>query len=66
MSTQSERIAEGIIRSQEVFRAKNHKPDPRAQQFKMDAQAAEQYRLLEKRIKEHTNNNVDEIFGEGK
>jgi len=62
-------IAEGIIRHQEAFRAKNHKPSPmsdKAAEWVASAQECEKRRIIEARIRKHTEDNIIDIFGEGK
>mgnify|MGYP003662391968 FL=1 len=64
-----ERIAEGIMRSQEVFRAKNHTPSPmsdKAIKYVTSAQECENNRLIAARIRSHTEASIIEIFGESK
>lgn len=59
-------IAEGIIRHQELYRAKNHKTSPMSDkdaEWVASAQECEERRIIEARIRKHTNSSFEDIFG---
>jgi len=66
------RIAAALIVAEEmsdVFRAKEHKPATMSNRERKELEAAqecEKRRIIEARIRKHTNSSFEDIFGEGK
>tara|TARA_R110002094_G_scaffold157781_2_gene144057 strand:- start:21472 stop:21696 length:225 start_codon:yes stop_codon:yes gene_type:complete len=71
-SHDSFRIAAALLEVEgmsDVFRAKNHKTSPmsdKVAELVASAQECEKRRIIEARIRKHTNSSFEDIFGEGK